>query len=204
MGFESPFRCRLIAAFILHDGLTVLVENYGLFILFPLAILEGPIIAALAGYMVFLGHFDAVSALVVLILADLAGDIIFYRLGMVAKTETGRKWLKRLRIRDEQLEYFEAQFAYRGGTIIMLGKILHAPGIVTLIAAGAVHMNLVKFLFYNFVSATPKLALMHYLGYHLGARFSEVEHFVFDYGVIIGGVLIAIALAWWHLHPRKK
>ncbi|MDB5189290.1 MAG: hypothetical protein JWL82_247, partial [Parcubacteria group bacterium] len=67
-----------------HFFLTQLVEllsHYGYAVLFPIAVLEGPVAAAIAGAFVASGEFDFLTVFLVLVVADVLGDTLYYCLG---------------------------------------------------------------------------------------------------------------------------
>ena len=63
------------------DSVLQLLQAHGLLLLFPLAVIEGPIVTVVAGWLARLGHFRLEWAMPILILADLVGDSLLYGLG---------------------------------------------------------------------------------------------------------------------------
>ncbi len=64
-----------------HPDIAALVATYGIVILAPLAVVEGPIVTVIAAYLVSQGILELWAVLVCVILADLLGDSLFYWLG---------------------------------------------------------------------------------------------------------------------------
>ena len=58
-----------------------LIKAHGLLLLTPLAVIEGPIVTVIAAYLARLNYFSLLTVIVVVIMADLIGDICFYLLG---------------------------------------------------------------------------------------------------------------------------
>ncbi len=58
-----------------------LLEQYRYIILFPIACIEGPMVAFLAGSLAALGYFNIFVLLPVLVLADVGPDIAYYFAG---------------------------------------------------------------------------------------------------------------------------
>mgnify|MGYP001589607689 FL=1 len=57
------------------DSILPLIQNYGYWILFPLALFEGPITAFIAGTFVALGYFNFFLAFRFVILGELIPDV---------------------------------------------------------------------------------------------------------------------------------
>ena len=58
-----------------------LILQYKYLIVFPLAVLEGPAVSIILGFLVSLNYFHFGAALIILVLADLFGDILYYLIG---------------------------------------------------------------------------------------------------------------------------
>src|ERR1035437_9407723 len=65
------------------DIVVQLIQTDGLLLLFPLAVIEGPIVTIVAGWVGRLGYLPLGWAMLVLVLADLVGDSLLYALGRV-------------------------------------------------------------------------------------------------------------------------
>ena len=63
------------------ETVTALIAKNGLAIVAPIAVLEGPIVTVIAAWLASRGLLDVWSVSVVVILADLFGDVLFYALG---------------------------------------------------------------------------------------------------------------------------
>jgi membrane protein DedA with SNARE-associated domain len=50
---------------------------YKYFVLFPIMVVEGPIITIIAGFLVSLGHLNGLAAYAVLVAGDVTGDSIY-------------------------------------------------------------------------------------------------------------------------------
>ena len=63
------------------ESLLALIVAYRYWILFPLACVEGPVVAMVVGFLVSLGVFELLPVYVLLLLGDIVPDSIFYWLG---------------------------------------------------------------------------------------------------------------------------
>ena len=68
-------------AFIPLARIVAILGQYGYAVLLPIAVVEGPAMAVIAGALVASGQMNGVVACVLLVLADLVGDAGYYGLG---------------------------------------------------------------------------------------------------------------------------
>ena len=62
-------------------ALVALITSYGYVLIFLLAIVEGPIVSIVAGFVSSLGYLDILVAYGVLVASDMVGDMLYYALG---------------------------------------------------------------------------------------------------------------------------
>src|ERR1700681_1928234 len=63
------------------DHIVYLLTEYKYLILFPLAIVEGPIIAVIAGFLCTAGFLNPLLVFPIIVLGDITGDSICYSIG---------------------------------------------------------------------------------------------------------------------------
>ena len=69
-----------------------LLLQYKYFFLFPIAIIEGPIISILAGVLIARGVMDPWVSYTLLVLGDLIGDGFYYAIGRFGGRPVLNKW----------------------------------------------------------------------------------------------------------------
>jgi len=180
-----------------------LIKSYGLILLMPLAVIEGPIVTVIAAYLARLQYFSLSAVCIMVIVADLIGDIGFYGLGhwIVKSREEPPPWLARLGINNIRLKLLIDNFASRGGRIIVIGKLTHSAGMVVLIAAGMARMPFWSFLFYNTLATIPKSLLFVAIGYTFGHLATQVNGWIAIASLCLL-ILLLIGLYLW-LRPKK-
>lgn len=183
------------------DQAVHLVQSHGLLLLAPIAILEGPIITVIAGYLAHLGAFNPVAAYVVIVLADLVGDTLFYLFGRSGVGWLSPRWRARLGLSDERLVGLTDHFRDRGGRTLIVGKLTHTLGALALIAAGVVHMRFLPFLWYNFIATLPKSLFFLGLGYGLGVAYKRVDAYIFWFSLV---PLVVLALWGFNHYFRRR
>ena len=183
------------------EALIALLNSWGLLLLFPLAVLEGPIVTILAGWLVRSAILPFWWTFLTLILADLAGDLILYGLGRGGARFLPRRWRHRMGLDDDRLTRLGAHFGARGGRTLVLTKLSHSLGIAVLPAAGVARMPVGAFLFWNLVGTLPKTFGFLGLGYFIGHAHSAIEGWLARASVAVA--VLAVVGAWVYLRRRK-
>jgi membrane protein DedA with SNARE-associated domain len=147
-------------------------------LLFPIAVFEGPIITIVAGFLVSLSKMNFLAAYVVIIIADLTGDVLYYVFGRSGGRRLVEKWGIRFGITPEHLERIENHFKHHPGKTLLMGKVAHGLGGFFLTAAGLAKMPFGRFLFYNFVPTVFKTLLLLSIGYYFGNAYVQINKYL--------------------------
>lgn len=185
------------------DATISLIRSDGLLLLFPLAVVEGPIVTVIAAYLASLGYLDILRVYFVVVLADLAGDVGLFVLG--------RFWHRlipagalRFGVEDRRLAQLEEHFRLHGGQTLLFGKLTHSAGFLILLAAGASGMPLRQFIYYNFLGTIPKSLFFSFVGYTFGYAYKSIDLYIYRGSAI---VLVFVALAgllWFASKNRNR
>jgi membrane-associated protein len=174
------------------EAVEALVRVHGLWLMFLLALAEGPIITVVGGALARAEVLPVTGVLLVAVAADLAGDMVLYALGRAAP------WLppgarQRLWLSADRLDRLARHFRERGAVTLVIGKVTHSAGAAVLIAAGAARMPVGRFLVVNLAATLPKSGAFLLLGYGLGAATRGL-----DDAILAGSVamLAFLAVAW--------
>ena len=173
------------------SGILELLTHYGYIVIFPISILEGPIVSVLAGFLVSVGKLNMILVFLLLLAGDLIGDTLYYSLGRFFRRKKIPRWLVFLGIRAENVHFFAHFFKQHDWKILMVGK-AQAVGSVILFSAGLARMPYGPFLFYNFLASVPKIMLFEGIGFYFGEAYHRVEVYFDIFGVI--SLLLALLL----------
>lgn len=148
---------------------------HGSALILPLAVIEGPFVTILTGFLSAQGYFYWYWALCLLVCGDLVGDVIYYWIGW-----TGRRPLERLGRRAGMAGVMTPELQ-RGLTdnavrMLFIGKWTHTVGCVVLIGSGMLRLPLPGFILVNLLATLPKSALLFGLGFFAGADYPVIEH----------------------------
>lgn len=117
-----------------------LLLTYRYIILIPLAIIEGPIVTVICGFLVTLKFFNPYVVYIVMVLGDIVGDGGIYYMGYA-----GKRFLKYFRVTDEKLEKAKTYFRDNHKKAIAMSKLIHGIGFTGLVAAGAIRVPYKKY-----------------------------------------------------------
>lgn len=184
------------------ETVAALIGKYGLTLVAPVAVVEGPIVTVIAAWLASTGRLDLWSVIVVVILADLLGDFIAYSLGRWGLARLPEGWRRKLGLRPARMKGLAGYFADKGGRTLLLGKLTHSMGFPVLVAAGTARMRIDQFLWYNFLGTVPKSLFFVAIGYSFGSVYTRVDHWI-GRGSLILLVLLLVSLGLF-LFYRKS
>ena len=180
------------------------LQHYRYLILFPGAIVEGPIITIIAGFFASLGYFNIFLAYGTIVLGDLTGDGLWYGLGgYFSRHRHIGRWGKFFGLTDERIQHLKKHFEKHSGKTLALGKLSHGIGTVFLVAAGAAKMPFWKFIYYNLLGTLVKSVFLILIGYYFGHALTKINsylEFTADIFILAG---LSLALGFL-LHSRRK
>ena len=120
-----------------------LLTHYGYFLLFPVAVVEGPIVSVIAGFLASLGYLNLYLVYLVVVAGDLVGDALCYAIGRWGQKKILKRWGHYIGLGPERLENMRAHFRVHTGKTIFFGKWSHSVSFAFLMAAGAAEVPLV-------------------------------------------------------------
>lgn len=136
-----------------------LISTYGYLVIFPLIVIEGPGTIFLSGFMISLGFLNPIITYIVIILADLFGDILYY--------SAGRWGLFKMSLK--RYPNLKKIFAKHSGKIMFFGKLSSFIGGLVMYMAGLVKVSFLEFILINGLGAFFKTLLLLTAGYYLGS-----------------------------------
>jgi membrane-associated protein len=175
-------------------NIILLLTAYKYLFLFPVAVVEGPIITVIAGFLSSLGVFNVFVAYGVLVAGDIAGDVAYYELGYYGRQRFVIRWGRFLGVTQERLEQLEKHFDKHSGKTLIIGKLSQGIGGAILLAAGMAKVPFRKLVLYDFLPTLPKTLILLLIGYYAGASYVEISSY-FDYaaiGTIVAAVIFVV------------
>lgn len=160
-----------------------LLFTYSYFILFPLMIIEGPIVTIIAGFLVSLGFMEFVPTYLTIVSGDLTGDFLYYSAGRWWLNKTYKGVLKFFKINMDLIHRLEKAVKKNKGPFLFFGKLSHAIGGFILFAAGSAKISIKDFMWFNFLATLPKSLILLSVGYYFGSTVSNFNKYL-DFTVL--------------------
>ena len=168
-------------------------------VVFPIAIIEGPILTLICGFLVSLGVLSFLPTLIVVFAGDIISDSIYFYLGKHARRFVGK--IKFLKISEAKLQKLESHYENHPGKTLMVSKVSYGVGSLFLIAAGASKMTYQKFLEYITPANLIRSTLLLALGYSLGRAIRNSGMYIEYYTL---GVIILLPVAYYFFKRNKR
>jgi len=177
-----------------------LIATYGLVGLAPLAIIEGPVVTMIAGWLASVGMLNLYGAFGVVVLVNLIGDVTSYLIGRHPLGAIPAVWRGWLGLTRPRLIRLMRRFRKDGARVLVVGKLTHAAGFAILLSAGAARMPFGVFVLANLLATIPKSMAFLALGWAVGSACQRWASGVF--WVSLG--LVALTVAVWLVLRRPR
>lgn len=181
--------------------MTILL-TYKYWVLLPLAIVEGPMLAFVCGLLISLGVLSFPITLVILVIGDLIPDTVFYTLGRYGSDSSfAKRVAARLGVTDDHFDDAKRLWHEHPGKTMLMSKFAYGISSAFLFMAGLMRMNAYKFYGYS-----VSISIAHYIvimaaGYYFGASLLAAGEVVkiIEFGIAGSALLISayIAIMWY-------
>lgn len=168
---------------------------YRYIVLFPITVIEGPIITIIAGFLSSVDLLNIFIVYPVIVVADLTGDFIYYSIGRWGRENFLDKYGKYFGLKKSNIEKLEEHFDRHTKKTLILGKLSHAFGAPILVAAGIVRFPILKFLWFNALATIPKSLIFLLIGFYFGQAYVKFNKYLnyFSIGFLVLAILLIIA-----------
>lgn len=160
-----------------------LLFTYSYLILFPLIVIEGPVVTIIAGFLVSLGFMDFIPTYLTIVSGDLVGDMLYYSAGRWWLNKAYKGVVKFFGIDMKFVKKLETAIKKNKGPFLFFGKLSHALGGVILFAAGSAEIPVKDFMWFNFLATVPKSLILIAVGYYFGSTVSNFKKYL-DFTVL--------------------
>ena len=174
--------------------LVALLIQYRYLILLPIAIVEGPIVTIIAGFLCFQGHLSILPVYGIVILGDLIGDVLWYYVGYWYGYRFVKKYGKRFGLQEEKIHILEEKFHKYKHPILFFSKITNGLGfaLAVLFTAGLVKIPFWRFMTINFFGQFIWSGALLAIGYFFGNVYSTVSSIQEKIGISVIVVILLI------------
>lgn len=189
------------------DSITQLILQYRYWILIPLSIIEGPIVAFVAGTLSAVGFFNLYALGVLFFARDMLLDAIYYAIGYYGHhTALAHRFLAKIGMTEEHLDNIRALWNRRPGWTMLIGKISYGIASTFIVLAGMVRMPLSKFFGYGSLVAILQYWGLILAGYFFGASMGgSAERIIHNIEYVVAGMGILVTVYYlFSFRMRKK
>jgi membrane-associated protein len=186
------------------ENILYLLSHYKYLILYPLAIVEGPILAVVAGFLCTAGLLNAFLVYPIIVLGDITGDSLCYMFGRWGVPGFLKGFVKRFGLRPQNMERVRAYFDSNPNKTISLSKITLGIGFAGIYLAGNAKIPYPKFI--RICLVTSALQYVVYLGIGLlfGSAYQQISHYLDFFAALTFVIALAIILLFIVKSIRKK
>lgn len=185
------FCAKVDSMFFTFANLIALLTSYKYFLLFPLAVIEGPIVTVLAAFLASLGYMDIWVVYALIVFSDVVGDLLYYSMGRWGGKNFLQRWGKYLGVEMRHLERLKTHFKDHSRKTLILGKLTHVFGVVVLTAAGVAEVPVGRFVLYSLLPTLPKSLFFLWLGFYFGQEYSQINSYL-DTMMLVGMALLIL------------
>lgn len=168
-----------------------LLNHYRYFLLFPIAVVEGPIVTIIAGFLSSTGIMNFYIAYFVVAVGDLVGDSIIYYFGHRSGRNGVPRWLHVFGITEPRVATLKERFIANPKKIFSFGKVAHGVGSAVIFASGITQYPYRKFILYNIPLTLIKSGILIFIGFYFGKAYEHINEYL-DYGAIVFGVVLLV------------
>lgn len=165
-------------------------------------VIPGETAAILAGVDASRGHVNLAAAVVVVVVAAIAGDSVGYEVGK----HLGSRLLQRpfLARRSARFDTAREFLARRGGSAVFLGRGVAFLRAVMPALAGTAGMAYRRFLPWNALGGLVWGVGTVVVGYLAGNSYATIAHRLGQGSAVVVAVVVMAAVVVWRLHRRRE
>jgi membrane protein DedA with SNARE-associated domain len=179
------------------ETVTHLIILYRYWIIIPLSLVEGPIIAFVAGTLSFLGYFNPYVMFGIFLLRDILLDSAMYGVGRWGgQTRFAQRMLGKIGVKDAHLEEVRYMWQHHGFRTMFFSKLSYGVSAAFLVVGGVVETPFKRFIIYGILVSLVQYGGLFILGYFFGGALSTVSN-VFTYLQYLVLAASVVGIGWY-------
>jgi membrane protein DedA with SNARE-associated domain len=175
--------------------------------LFPLAVVEGPLVSLVVGFLIHKQILSFWLSFLILLLGDIIPDSIFWCIGYYGRgTKMVKKYVLDNKLFANHLNVIERLWTEHTKKTMFLGKLAYGMALPFLISAGVIKMPFKKFITYAVPVSIFQYGTIVLIGYLLGNSYNAASFYVGSiYRVLAIFVILCIVIYYLIIrYARKK
>lgn len=177
------------------EHIVYLLTQYKYLILFPLAIVEGPIIAVIAGFLCTHKLLNPILVFPIIVFGDIIGDSICYSFGRFGMPKFIKKIGGRFGLSPEKIN--RARFYFESNPIrtISISKITLGIGVAGIYLAGNARIPYKKFIRICLITSLSQYLIYLSIGLLFGQAYIQINHYLNNFASF--SIIAALAVIFF-------
>jgi membrane-associated protein len=171
------------------DHLLSLLFSYRYLLLFPLAIIEGPMLSVVCGALCATGFFNPFIVFPLVVSGDVTGDSLYYSLGRWGVPAFAQRL--GIRFKSQRIESIRTYFETNPAKTSSLSKVLLGVGIAGLYLAGNARVPYKVFVCICLLTSMAQFIVYLTIGLCLGQAYMRIN----GYLSVVTSIIVVAALA---------
>ena len=149
-------------------------------------------------------HLNLIGVILAGTAGNVAGSYLAWAVGRYGGQPALRKWGRRLRLREHDLDRAVAWFDRHGNKAVLIGRVLPVVRTFISLPAGVAGMPPLRFGLYTTLGCLPWTTALAVAGYAVGANWESIVTAFHGPSYVIAGIVAAAAViaVWWYLRRR--
>ena len=171
--------------------ITALLSAYKYWAIFPLALVEAPLMSIVIGFFAATGRLSIYPAFGIVILGDFIGDTVLYVFGRWCRPAFAKHG-GRIKLSQERFRKAMARFELHDRRAIVISKLVHGIGFTGLIVAGSLKIPYSRFITTAVVVTILQSAVLTALGLFSGSAYQALARYLGYFDFFAGAGLVAV------------
>ena len=160
------------------DHIINLLTHYGYIALFALAIIEGPILAVVAGFLCSLGLLNPFLAFPIIVLGDITGDSLCYIFGRFGLPRFVKKIAIWLGVSREKINMAKTYFNANQIKTISISKVILGIGPAGIYLAGHAKVPYQRFILICVATSALQYIVYLSIGFLYGNAYTRINQYL--------------------------
>jgi len=186
------------------DHIIFLLEQYKYLLLYPLAIVEGPILAVIAGFLCIAGFLNPIIVYPIIVLGDITGDSLVYMIGRWGVPGFLKIIAKKVGLQPENMDRVRTYFDSNPNKTISLSKITLGIGFAGIILAGNAKIPYSRFIRICLITSALQYVVYFGTGLLFGTAYKQIAHYLNIFAALAFVTGLGVILIYLVKSIRRK
>ena len=182
-----------------------LILKYKYAIMLPLAIVEGPILTVICGFLFHQGYIAFLPTYLTLMAGDLIGDAAWYLIGRFWARPFIKNYGHKFGLTPARFSAVGVMFKKHQKKTLLISKMSSGFGlaVVVLMTAGSIGITFPVFMVLNAIGQLIWSGMLMTLGYFFGQSYELIDQSMRSAYLVVGIVIFVVGLYSVQRHLRK-